>query len=220
MATISFGALIFDLDGTLLDSFRDIEISLNILLKQYSLRSLADDEVRPCIGRGVTFLVEQALRAAGGREVEISSAVEAYRRIYREHAQDNTVPYPGAFELLESLSGYPMAVLSNKPVQACRSLLEHFSLAGYFRHITGGDSYEEMKPSALPVLRIAEELGVTCEALLIVGDSTYDIVSGKAAGVRTCAITHGFQELDALLAESPDYVVADLFELQGRLIGN
>jgi phosphoglycolate phosphatase len=216
---IPCAGIIFDLDGTLLDSFRDIARSVNILLGEYGAQNLSDTQVRPCIGRGVAYLVERSFAAAHVMLEDSAVAVARYRDIYQEQALVSTRPYPGAVELLDALSGRPLAVLSNKPRHACVQILQHFGLLERFSIVAGGDSYPEMKPSPLPVLDIGRELGVIPDELLVVGDSTYDIIAGKQAGVRTCAITHGFQDKDALVNEDPDYIVPDLNRLRARLAG-
>ena len=208
--------LICDLDGTLVDSFRDIATSCNLLLAELGAAPLDDAAVRPCIGRGVRFLVEGVLRAAGLRAAAAGEVIERYRAIYRRHALDETRLYPGVEEGLARLrgpGGPQLAVLSNKPEDATRAILEHFGIAGRFARVAGGDSFEEMKPSPLPLRRIMAELGAGPSETGMVGDSVYDIEAGKQAGTRTIAALYGFQSPEKLKALEPDFSVSAFDEI-------
>ncbi|MBR9975678.1 MAG: HAD-IA family hydrolase [Bacteroidetes bacterium] len=207
--------LIFDLDGTLVDSFRDIVTSCNLLLGTLDAGPLADDQIRPCIGRGVRYLVECVLRQGGVEVGDAGALVSRYRDIYRAHALDETRLYTGVRETLTALSetGATLAVLSNKPEDACRGMLAYFGIDRLFSRVAGGDSYSEMKPSPLPLHRIGEELARSSSETVMVGDSVYDIETGKRAGVVTVAALYGFQSPEMLKALEPDFSVSAFSEI-------
>ncbi|MBN1447637.1 MAG: HAD-IA family hydrolase [Bacteroidetes bacterium] len=211
MHTIPF--LLFDLDGTLIDSMGDIHTSANLLLAEYSCPPLESDILRPCIGQGVRYLVSCLLASAGIQGCDIEAAVTRYRRIYQEHAMDTTAPYPGVPETLDALGHCSMAVVSNKPEAASREILGMLGLSHHFDYIAGGDSYEEMKPSPLPLLRLMERRGAGTDHTFMIGDSTYDIEAGRRAGVKTVAVAYGFQPLETLKALEPDFTVSAFSEL-------
>lgn len=210
--------LIFDLDGTLIDSMGDIVTSANVLLERWNGYPLTAEQVRPGIGKGVHFLVSHVLQTGRISVDDLESAVDEYRKIYRAHALDSTVPYPGVRETLEKLRGVSMAVISNKPAAASRALLTALDLDHYFACVAGGDSFSEMKPSPLPLNAVISRLGAAPERTWMIGDSVYDVEAGKAAGVRTIAVTYGFQDADMLKALKPDAVVSAFAEIAGFVI--
>ena len=209
--------IMFDLDGTLVDSLADIHTAANHFLSDLGLGPVSQQELLPCIGRGVQYLVRGLLAAAQGAADDIEGAVAAYRGIYARHALDQSAPYPGVREGLELLSRFPMAVVSNKPEAATREILEALELRKYFIHIAGGDSYEEMKPSPLPLLRLMEVQGARPEDSWMVGDSVYDIEAGSRAGVRTIAVTWGFQSVEMLKARRPSATVRAFEEIPAAI---
>ena len=209
--------LVCDLDGTLVDSFRDIANSCNLLLAWLGVGALPDSVIRPCIGRGVRFLVAGVLREAGADAASVDAQLDRYREIYREHALDETRLYPGVRETLETLhgrdKGLRLAVLSNKPERATRDILLAFGIDGHFAYVAGGDSFEEMKPSPLPLRRMLQAMDVSATDAAIVGDSVYDLQAGKAAGMTTIAATYGFQSPEMLKALEPDFSVSAFAEI-------
>jgi phosphoglycolate phosphatase len=210
--------LVCDLDGTLVDSFRDIATSCNLLLAEAGTGPLPDEAIMPCIGRGVRMLVEGILHKAGASTCATNAVLTRYREIYAEHITAQTRLYAGVRDALDVLrdraaDGVRLAVLSNKPEQATREILAAFGIDGHFSLIAGGDSFEEMKPSPLPLRRILEKLNVDAEQAAIVGDSVYDIEAGKAAGVRTIAALYGFQPPETLKALEPDHTVSAFAEI-------
>lgn len=207
--------MVFDLDGTLVDSFRDIATSCNLLLDSVGAGPLPDEQILPCIGRGVRFLVEGVLRKGGVAYTDAGPLLDRYRGIYRVHALDETDLYPGVRETLAALAetGVSLAVLSNKPEEACRGILAHFGIDRFFSRIAGGDSYAEMKPSPLPLRRLGEELACSASEIVMVGDSVYDIEAGKGAGVGTVAALYGFQSPEMLKALEPDFSVSAFMEI-------
>jgi phosphoglycolate phosphatase len=219
---MSFKLLICDLDGTLVDSFRDIATSSNLLLASLDAAPLPDGVIRPWIGRGVGYLVDGVLAEAGISVEDSAALVARFRSLYRQHALDETRPYPGVRKALHCLAATPdamqLAVLSNKPEAATRAILDALQISAPFSLVAGGDTFEEMKPSPVPVCRIMEVLGYSAAETALIGDSVYDLQAGKAAGVGTIAALYGFQSTEMLKALEPDHTVSafgevlDIFE--------
>jgi phosphoglycolate phosphatase len=209
-------ALLFDLDGTLVDSFADIVAACNLLLAELGAAPLPSATLRPFIGLGARHLVRCALDAAGCI-ADPAESTRHYERLYAAHALDASRPYSGVQELLARLAGTPMAVISNKPAALVDAVLHGLHLGHHFRIIAGGETYPEMKPSPLPLLRTLALLGVAPDHALMVGDSLWDIEAGKAAGVPTCAALYGFQDGDALRLAAPDHCIEDFGDLEAIL---
>ncbi|MCZ7558216.1 MAG: HAD-IA family hydrolase [Bacteroidia bacterium] len=214
-----YDLLVFDLDGTLVDSFADIHSSINELLRECGGRELPECTVRDGIGRGVRHLVRSCLAAAGLTACDLEDCLSTYGEIYQRNCLGRTELYAGVSATLPAFAPVPLAVVSNKPEHACRAILRGLGVEDYFVRIAGGDSYPELKPSPLPLLRIAMELGVAVDRVLMVGDSVYDLAAAHAAGCHACAVTWGFQDAETLKALNPEYMVSafeDILGIAGR----
>ncbi|MDA8156488.1 MAG: HAD-IA family hydrolase [Actinomycetota bacterium] len=198
--------VIFDLDGTLIDSLEDLSISLNYALAAARLPSVAKDRVRAMIGEGVSRLIEKALPE--NRQDLKGAVLEKFLEHYSEHLLDHTKPYPGIPELLEKLSGFKKAVISNKRSDFSKKLLEGLGLAGAFDIVIGPDNTSGIKkPAPEPVLRTLAALGVRPAEAVMVGDSLFDIEAGKSAGVlRTIGVLYGYCNGKQTLAGA-DYLI-------------
>src|SRR5271165_4567108 len=162
MTEIHFGsvrALIFDLDGTLIDSKQDLIHSVNALLRELRRSELPAETISGYIGHGAPQLVARAL-GNGCTEEERQRALQFFLSYYEEHKMDTTCAYPGVPETLEELANVPMAVLTNKPVRISVRILDAMGLSKYFRAIYGGNSFETKKPDPLGARTILRELGV------------------------------------------------------------
>jgi phosphoglycolate phosphatase len=203
--------VIFDLDGTLVDSAEDIARSVNELLSTLGREVLPHHRIRGYIGDGVQKLLERAL---DDRTPEtIASAVETYLEIYRRRLLDHTKPYPGVVPALEGLHvRSTLAVLTNKPARESREILEGLGLRRYFRAVYGGDSFASKKPDPVGVFHLLKEFGAAPEETLFVGDSSVDVDTARRASVRSCLVTYGLgsERGEAL---DPDTRVSDLREL-------
>lgn len=203
----------FDLDGTLVDSSVDITNALNYAIEPYGLEKLSVEKTISLVGEGLTRLVEKIL---GKDNAEIMPDVlERFLRYYSEHLTDFTLPYPGVRETLEKLSGYRKAVISNKRESLSRRLLEDLGLLKYFNIILGSDSVEERKPSPKPILHILAALSLRSNEAVMVGDSNYDIEAGRAAGVRTVAVSYGYR--NSALLKAADCIIDSIGELIPKL---
>jgi phosphoglycolate phosphatase len=187
----SVRALIFDLDGTLIDSQRDLILSVNAMLVQMGRERLHEDTISGYIGRGAPQLVGQAL-GSGATEAERERALKFFLAHYEEHKLDSTCPYPGVPEALEQLAALPMAILTNKPVRVSKRILEGLGLAKYFRAVYGGNSFETKKPDPLGAQTILREFGAAPAEALLVGDSEVDVQTARNAGTFAAAVNYGF----------------------------
>ena len=207
----SVRALIFDLDGTLIDSQRDLIRSVNAMLREMGRQQLHEDTVSGFIGHGAPQLVGRAL-GRGATEEECQRALKFFLAHYEEHKLDSTCAYPGVPEALEQLAGLPMAILTNKPVRVSVRILEGLGLAKYFRAVYGGNSFESKKPDPLGAHTILRELGAAPSEALIIGDSEVDVQTARNAGTLAAAVNYGFGPHDRT-AYPADIYLASLTEL-------
>ena len=203
--------IIFDLDGTLIDSKLDLATSVNEVLTLQGRLPLPNETIYGYVGNGVRHLIERSLGDATPSEVD--RTLEMFAPIYRSHLLDTTRPYDGVRSALETLQGGPtLAVLSNKPHPMSVAALEGLNLASYFRFIFGGDSFPNRKPDPIGIETLVNETGAARERTLMVGDSRVDYETARNASVRICMVSYGLgaSEIEAL---DPDYVVDDLRKL-------
>ena len=213
----SFQLLIFDLDGTLIDSKLDLALSVNAMLAQVGRDPLPHDLIGAYVGHGVANLVRRALGEAAS-DAEIESSVTIFIEHYRKHMLDNTIAYPGVVEALNALDGRSLAVLSNKPVVFSRDILAGLKMARYFAFIYGGNSFEQKKPDPMGARKLMADLNATPQRTLIIGDSDTDVLTGRNAGVWTCGVTYGFGA-PTLANAPPDLMLDDLRQLPPLLKG-
>ena len=198
-------AIVFDLDGTLVDSLADLTASLNRLLRADGRRTLAIPETTRMVGDGIGKLVERALNATGG--VPAGGLGDFVTRIsadYEANAAVLTQPYPGVKEALAAFAraGHPLAVCTNKPVAASNVLLQAMGLAEFFGTVIGGDSLPVRKPDPATLQTAIARVGGTLDNALMVGDSEVDLATARAAGVPMVLVSYGYcrrpvAELDA-----------------------
>ena len=208
----SIKLVIFDLDGTLIDSRLDLVHSVNAALRHIQRPELPDDVIASYVGDGAPVLIQRALGPEAVDEALIRKGLEFFLSYYREHKLDHTTVYPGIQEALAAIqnsgNGVPrkMAVLSNKPVNPSRAIVEALGMGRYFTQVYGGNSFATKKPDPEGALRLVSESGVRPEQAAIVGDSHVDIRTGRNAGLWTVAVKYGFAP-HTLEVESPDIEV-------------
>ncbi len=207
--------LIFDLDGTLIDSGADLALSVNATLKEMGRAPLHNDRIFAYVGQGAGRLIEQALGPGTTRE-ECEQGLAFFLSYYRAHMLDNTVTYPGVREGLAALDGMPMAVLTNKPVRFSRQILEGLKLASYFRYIYGGNSFESKKPNPAGMGVLLRDFGAAPKQAMLVGDSAVDVQTARNAGTWACCVSYGLGA-DQLAKNPPDLLVNSLTELAAHL---
>jgi phosphoglycolate phosphatase len=184
-------ALLFDLDGTLIDSKRDLVQSVNATLRGMGRAELPEDLVASYVGSGAPILISRALGGAGSA-AEQQSALKFFLAHYDQHKLDFTREYPGVRETLEKLRRVPMAVLTNKPVNVSVRILAGLGLAGFFRAIYGGNSFATGKPDPLGANTILSEMGIAAAQAAMVGDSELDVQTARNAGMISAIVNFGF----------------------------
>ena len=203
--------LIFDLDGTLIDSRLDLIHSVNAMLRHLGRTDLPGDVIASYVGDGAPTLIRRALGDPRDESV-IKAGLEHFLTYYRAHKLDHTRVYDGVKEMLTVLHNSngihrQMAVLSNKPVIPSRAIVEALGLAGFFTHIYGGNSFSTKKPDPKGAQTILKETRTRPEETLMVGDSSVDVITGRNAGLWTCGVTYGFAP--HTLCEAPPDVTVD-----------
>jgi len=203
--------IIFDLDGTLVNSGEDIARSVNELLENRGRPALPHARIKSYVGDGVRKLLERSLVEVS--DPELARAEALYLSIYRRRLLETTRPYPGVVEALEALHrDHPLAVLTNKPVMESLTILGGLGLREFFRTVYGGDSFARKKPDPIGVRSLQEETGSNAGETLLVGDSTVDFSTARNAGIRSCLVRYGMGPWNEA-TEHPDLVVDDLREL-------
>jgi len=207
----SIRLLVFDLDGTLIDSKDDLVHSVNAVRRRLGRDPLPEETVASYVGRGVVVLMRRAL-GEDASEAEVAQAVEFFLEYYRDHMLDHTVAYPGVREALEDLKPRSMAVLTNKPVKFSQAILAGLGLDRYFTQVYGGNSFAQKKPDPIGILTLMRDTGVEAERTMMVGDSDTDVLTGRNAGVWTCGVTYGLAP-ETFKTSPPDFVLDDMREL-------
>lgn len=186
-------AVLFDLDGTLVDSSKDITDAANAALRTMGLGPFTTAEVLPNVGRGAYSLLAHLAGVSQPGDVRVEAAVQAFILHYREMGAVGSRLYPGVSRLLQSLDGkVRMAVVSNKPEALVWTTLDHLRVDRYFDIIVGGDTLPRKKPDPMPLHWTLKRLAVPAEAAVMVGDSVMDMEAGRRAGVWTAGVTWGF----------------------------
>lgn len=210
---MGINVLLFDLDGTLVDTVKDITNALNYALMPFGTRELSIHDVKALVGEGITKLLEKIIRE------EKSAFREDVKRNflshYERHLTDYSTVYPGVTETLRHLQSYKKAVISNKREHLSRGILHSLALLDFFDLIIGSDTAPEKKPSPVPIIYALEKFGARPEAAVIVGDSNIDIAAGRNAGVTTIAVTYGYGE--KRYVGGADFVIDHFSQIPGVL---
>lgn len=206
MKSADYKYLLFDLDGTLVDSVADLALSLNLLADELGHPQLTVEKVRSIVGDGATKLIKRAYGADNYQRGHLLRFLE----IYGDHLLDHTDCYPGIRELLARHPADRLALITNKPYQLTVQLLQGLDLRKHFSVVIGGDSFPEKKPHPLPVQRALEDLGALPSQAVMVGDHHTDLNSGRDAGTATCFCNYGLGNPGGL---APDFQVDSSMEL-------
>ncbi len=212
--------MLFDLDGTILDSGPALVRSVRYALEQLGQRELPDeDDILALVGLPLeTILCRLGIRAGPEQEAVF---VASYRDHFARHFSENTKTYPHVLEVLEVLkpAGVKLAVVTTKHQTQAELVIQGCGLAGFFDYIHGYQAGQRHKPDPEPVLAALQQIGVFSHDALMVGDTELDIESGRAAGTTTCAVTYGFRPAALLHQLRPDFMVADFRDLIGIVLG-
>ena len=201
--------LLFDLDGTLIDSLPDLALSLNLLRGELDLPPLSQQQCGAMIGDGASVLVRRAL----GDDLYDNGHLKRFIAIYSEHLLDKTRCYPGIETLLQRHPPERLAVVTNKPHGLTLQILEGLGLSSTFGSIIGGDSLPRKKPDPLPVSQALADLGARPGQAVMIGDHHTDLNSGRAAGTATCFCAYGFGHADGLAGDYYAEQPSDLLQL-------
>lgn len=212
-------SVLFDLDGTLVDSLDDLTDAVNHVRQEFALPPLASSTVCTMVGKGALNLVQRALPDCGSAEIE--RALQLFIDYNAKHIVDKSRLYPGVVEMLETLRdrGVRLAIISNKNEDLSRLILKSLGIGDYFECISGGDTFPESKPSPLPLLSVIERQGVTARECIMVGDSINDIQAGNQAGIVTIGCSWGYGTYDELsqsayFADSCDDLLRTIIDLE------
>lgn len=202
-------AVLFDLDGTLLDTASEITRAANRMLASLGLAPRAEAEIRNFIGKGTATLVERCLDGDRGR---IDQALGIFNAVYLEESGRGAKIYPGVIEGIEMLAadGLPLGCVTNKPEAFTGPLLRDTGLAKYFAVVVSGDSVARRKPDPMPFAHACAHLGIACENALVVGDSANDAIAARAAGCRVVCVPYGYREGQPVQSLECDAVLADV----------
>ncbi len=211
--------LIFDLDGTLIDSQRDLANSVNAARDHLGLEPIADRLIYSYVGNGAPVLIRRAL-GPGAPQTDVDKALEFFLHYYHQHMLDYTTLYPGVRQALDRLltAGHRLAVLTNKPWRISEAIVDGLGLKTHFQRVYGGNSFAEKKPHPIGIETLVNELNSPREATIMVGDSSVDIRTARNAKVMACGVTYGFQP-ETLKTDPPDLLIDNMTELADYVLG-
>jgi phosphoglycolate phosphatase len=210
-------AIVWDLDGTLVDTAPDLVTALNTILDKSGIAGLSLNTVREMVGEGAQKLIERGFKA-GGVPVDadqLGKLTALFIEVYTECATDNSRPFPQIVDTLKQLHelNIPMGVCTNKPEALSRQILDGLDLSRYFSSVVGGDTLPTRKPDPQPLLRCLHELATEPQASLMIGDSIIDVKAAHAAGVVVGVVPWGYRS-QAIETLGADFILEDLAELQ------
>jgi phosphoglycolate phosphatase len=218
----SIKLVIFDLDGTLIDSRLDLVHSVNAALRHIGRPELPEDVIASYVGDGAPILIQRALGGEVVDEALVRKGLEFFLSYYRAHKLDHTTVYPGVAEALAAIQNSAgqsqnggsrkLAVLSNKPVGPSKAIVDALGLGQFFSQVYGGNSFPTKKPDPEGARRLLEEYGVQPQQAVMIGDSHVDVNTGRNAGMVTIGVTYGFAP-HTLQDEPPDVLVDHPSEL-------
>jgi phosphoglycolate phosphatase len=211
---MSLRLIIFDLDGTLVDSAADITNAVNYAFEPYNMEPVTNAEVIGLVGEGSVRLIEKISKT---RNVDVQKNVVISRFVeyYSSHLTDYTQTYPEVRETLMGLEQYRKAVVSNKFSAFSGKVIDALDLSSFFDMIVSGDTLPERKPSPEPIRYVLSSLNIGADETIIVGDSVVDVETGRASSVRTVAVTYGYGQNG--FWQKADFVIDTFSELTGIL---
>lgn len=205
--------LIFDLDGTLIDSKVDIAYSVNLTFRDLGLKEKRPEEIYSYIGEGVRKLIKATLGEE--KEALFDEAIKIFRGYYLAHLLDTTNIYPGVDKVLSHFQDKDKAITTNKPIEYTTKIVEGLGLKIYFKMIIAGNNGIRLKPEADMLIKVISDLNVKKERAVMIGDGVNDILAARAAGIISCAIGSGLGNKDILISLNPDYFCNKIGDIKG-----
>ncbi len=203
---------IFDLDGTLIDSRKDIAASVNMTFRDLNLPQKPPETIYGYVGNGVRRLIIEAVESEEPDLVD--RALRIFESHYLAHLLDETVLYPGILDLFAHFNGKKKAVATNKPILYTTPIIEGLGIGHHFDLVLGGTPPLQLKPHPDMLLTILRTLDIAKEEAIMIGDSFTDVQAARAAGIKSCAVGYGLVEREALLAASPDFFAETTSDLK------
>lgn len=205
--------VLFDLDGTLIDSRRDLSNAVNHALEAVGQPRQSEDEIVPHVGNGLRVLLSEVMGPVSDDTLE--AAIRAFSKFYEGHCVEHTVLYDGVGPVIRELSARRrIGIVTNKPEHFARKIVMELGIGELIGAVVGGDSIAERKPHPAPVLKAMRDLGGVCESALIVGDGAQDIQAGQAAGTLTCVARYGYGFRSDSLELKPNFQINRFIELK------
>lgn len=208
--------LIYDLDGTLIDSCQDMADAINWTLAQLGLKPLPAKRIGSFVGMGVQHLVTESLKEAPGPKISlppVEKVIQMYRDRYADHLVAKTRLYPSVKRVLTQLKTRKQAVVTNKPEDSSCEILKRLGIDSYFFRVIGGDGPFAKKPSPAAILHLMRAARARPDETFFVGDSAIDIKTARNAGVRVAAVTYGFASRHEIAAAKPDFILSHFRDL-------
>ncbi|HEY5715158.1 MAG TPA: phosphoglycolate phosphatase [Psychromonas sp.] len=216
--------ILFDLDGTLIDSAPDLSLAVNHMLSTLQRPTFDQDTIRSWVGNGAQVLVKRGLSGQSEIDPDIDPAffeksLQIFLEFYKNNLCIDTRLYPSVRACLKILKakGYRLVIVTNKPFEFIEPILEGLQLTGLFEMLLGGDSLEKRKPDPLPLLHVCEKLSVAVEQCLMVGDSKNDILAAKAANMESIGLTYGYNYGEDIGLHNPEVVFDDFADIVATL---
>ena len=208
--------IIFDLDGTLIDSAPDLAGAINYMLKSLDQNTFDIETIHKWVGNGAQVLVKRAL--SGNTIIDenlFNKALDIFFKFYAQNLSVNTVTYPHVTETLQILkeNGYRLVIVTNKPFDFITPILKELEIIDFFEYFIGGDSLSKKKPDPMPLLHVCDRLNVTVEESVMVGDSRNDILSANGCGMQSIGVTYGYNYNEAISVYNPTVVIDDFKEI-------
>ncbi len=212
--------ILFDLDGTLIDSVPDLASAVNHMLEALNRETFSDNTIRYWVGNGAQVLVKRAL--SGNTDIDenldpylFAKALDSFLTFYAQNLCLDTMTYPNVSSTLHTLKaeGYRLAIVTNKPFDFVAPILKGLELDGLFDFWLGGDSLDKKKPDPLPLLHVCEKMNVSVEQCVMVGDSKNDLLAANAAGIHSIGVTYGYNYGEDIAVYQPDMIVDDFADI-------
>jgi phosphoglycolate phosphatase len=215
---VNCGAVMLDLDGTMIDTLGDFVAALDLTFDELRLPRVASRDVAGCIGKGGEFLVRSVLAQSKGAEPSASELAQALERFWHHYGAVNgryARVYPGVLQGLRLLHqrGLKLACVTNKPTAESVALLRACGLERFFNEVSGGDRFGRLKPDPLPLVRTCEALGCAPQATLMIGDSVNDVRAARAAGCPVVLVTYGYNHGEPVRSANADGYVDSIADL-------